>query len=124
MSIAYLAAWQGPVYEEDDPYGDEETNPELEAVMHLEEALIINERNFDVLKSAIFRYGAIETIYIFVVTICSQSVYCVKNAAMLTQRLCPVVSSIIRIYTRCSVIKITFAASVYQCAVRPHNTTV
>lgn len=61
MSIAYLAAWQGPVYEEDDPYGDEETNPELEAVMHLEEALIINERNFDVLKSAIFRYGAIET---------------------------------------------------------------
>lgn len=61
MSIAYLAAWQGPVYEIDDPYGDEVTNPNLKAVYHLEEALIINERNYEVLKSAIFRYGAIET---------------------------------------------------------------
>ncbi len=61
MSIAYLAAWQGPVYEKDDPYGDGVTNPELTAVKHLEEALVINERDFDILKSAIFRYGAIET---------------------------------------------------------------
>lgn len=61
MSIAYLAAWQGPVYEEDDPYGDEKSNTDLEAVKHLEEALIINEKDMDVLKSAIFRYGAIET---------------------------------------------------------------
>lgn len=61
MSIAYLAAWQGPVYEEDDPYGDGETNPELSAVKHLEEALVINSRDFDTLKSAIFRYGALET---------------------------------------------------------------
>ena len=61
MSIAYLAAWQGPVYEEDDPYGDGISDPELKAVKHLEEALVINERDFDVLKSAIFRYGAIET---------------------------------------------------------------
>lgn len=61
MSIAYLAAWQGPVYEKDDPYGDGETNPDLKAVKHLEEALVINDRDFDVLKSAIFRYGAIET---------------------------------------------------------------
>lgn len=61
MSIAYLAAWQGPVYEEDDPYGDEETNPNLKSVKHLEEALIINEKDMNVLKSAIFRYGAIET---------------------------------------------------------------
>ena len=22
MGMAYLAAWQGPVYEKDDPYGD------------------------------------------------------------------------------------------------------
>lgn len=61
MSIAYLAAWQGPVYEKDDPYGDGVTNPELTAVKHLEEALVINERDFEILKSAIFRYGAIET---------------------------------------------------------------
>ena len=61
MSIAYMAAWQGPVYEEDDPYGDGETDSTLEAVKHLEEALIINDKNIDVLKSAIFRYGAVET---------------------------------------------------------------
>ncbi len=61
MSIAYLAAWQGPVYEIDDPYGDEKTDSTLNSVYHLEEALIINERNYDTLKSAIFRYGAIET---------------------------------------------------------------
>ncbi len=61
MSIAYLAAWQGPVYEVDDPYGDGMSNPNLEAVLHLEEALVINDRDFEIIKSAIFRYGAIET---------------------------------------------------------------
>lgn len=61
MSIAYLAAWQGPVYEADDPYGDGVSDSSLKAVKHLEEALVINDRDFDVLKSAIFRYGAIET---------------------------------------------------------------
>ncbi len=61
MSIAYLAAWQGPVYEADDPYGDEESNPDLEPVIHLEEALVINDKDYEVIKSAIFRYGAIET---------------------------------------------------------------
>ena len=61
MSIAYLAAWQGPVYETDDPYGDGKTNPTLKPVKHLEEALVINDRDFDTLKSAIFRYGALET---------------------------------------------------------------
>jgi len=61
MSIAYLAAWQGPVLEKDDPYGDGVTNGDLQAVKHLEEALVINEKDFDIIKSAIFRYGAIET---------------------------------------------------------------
>ena len=61
MSIAYLAAWQGPVYEEDDPYGDGETDSSLKAVKHLEEALIINDKDMDILKSAIFRYGGVET---------------------------------------------------------------
>lgn len=61
MSIAYLAAWQGPVYEADDPYGDEESNPDLKSVIHLEEALVINDKDYEIIKSAIFRYGAIET---------------------------------------------------------------
>lgn len=61
MSIAYLAAWQGPVYEKDDPYGDGVTNSNLKAVKHLEEALVLNERDIETIKSAIYRYGAIET---------------------------------------------------------------
>lgn len=61
MSIAYLAAWQGPVLEEDDPYGDGMSDPNLTAEKHLEEALIINGRDDETIKSAIFRYGAIET---------------------------------------------------------------
>ena len=58
MSIAYLAAWQGPVYEEDDPY-DGETVDGIPAVKHLEEAIVINERDDEILKSAIYRYGGI-----------------------------------------------------------------
>ena len=44
MAIAYLASWQGPVYESDDPYGDGETDETLEARKHLEEAFISTER--------------------------------------------------------------------------------
>jgi C1A family cysteine protease len=61
MSIAYLAAWQGPVYEADDPYGDGKTDSNLSAVKHLQEAIVINERNDDTIKGAIFRYGGVET---------------------------------------------------------------
>lgn len=61
MSIAYLAAWQGPVYEEDDPYGDGKTDSSLKAVRHLEEAIVMNERNDETIKGAIYRYGGVET---------------------------------------------------------------
>lgn len=61
MSIAYMAAWQGPVYEEQDPYGDGETVEGLSAVKHLEEAIVINQRDDEIIKSAIFRYGGVET---------------------------------------------------------------
>ena len=82
MSIAYLAAWQGPVYEKDDPYGDEVSNENLEAVKHLEEALIINEKDMEVLKSAIFRYGAVETsVYTQMEYVDSESPYYSKENA-------------------------------------------
>lgn len=82
MSIAYLAAWQGPVYEVDDPYGDEVSNENLQAVKHLEEALIINEKDMEVLKSAIFRYGAVETsVYTQMEYVDSESPYYSKENA-------------------------------------------
>ena len=61
MSISYLASWKGPVMDKDDPYGDSKTNPYLHAVKHLEEAIIIEDRNDEVIKSAIFKYGGVET---------------------------------------------------------------
>ncbi len=61
MAIAYLASWQGPVYESDDPYGDGETDETLEARKHLEEALIIAPKNYTAIKEAIYKYGAVET---------------------------------------------------------------
>ncbi|MBO5508922.1 MAG: hypothetical protein J5962_00535 [Lachnospiraceae bacterium] len=61
MSIAYMAAWQGPVYESDDPYGDGMSNPNLTAVKHLEEAIVIKDRDLETIKSAVFRYGGAET---------------------------------------------------------------
>ena len=43
MAMAYLAAWQGPVREEDDPYGDGDTDPSLTAVKHVQDMQIIDE---------------------------------------------------------------------------------
>ena len=61
MSIAYMAAWKGPVFDKDDPYGDRKTNPDLKAVKHLEEAIIIEKRDDEKIKGAIYKYGGVET---------------------------------------------------------------
>ncbi len=61
ISIAYLASWQGPVLEKDDPYGDGKTNSNLQAVKHLEEAIILKKKDFYAIKNSVFRYGAVET---------------------------------------------------------------
>lgn len=80
MSIAYMAAWQGPVYEEDDPYGDGMSNPNLEAVKHLEEAIIIKDRDIQTIKSAVFRYGGAETsMYMQLAYVDSVSAYYSKD---------------------------------------------
>lgn len=62
MSIAYMAAWQGPVYEQDDPYGDNKTVNGLQAVKHLEEAQIISNKDYDAVKSTVYKYGGVETV--------------------------------------------------------------
>ena len=61
MSIAYLASWKGPVLEKDDPYGDDETNPKLKSVKHLQEAQIIEDKDLNAVKEAVYRKGAVET---------------------------------------------------------------
>ncbi len=61
MGMAYLAAWQGPVYEEDDPYGDDETDETLTAVAHVQEMRIIDGKDYESIKTAVFKYGGVQT---------------------------------------------------------------
>ncbi len=61
MSMAYLAAWQGPVYEKDDPYGDGLTDAKLTAVKHVQEMRIIAAKDISAIKEAVFKYGGVQT---------------------------------------------------------------
>ncbi len=61
MGMAYLAAWQGPVYEEDDPYGDGKTEGTLKAVKHVQEMRIIASKDLSAIKKAVFQYGGVQT---------------------------------------------------------------
>lgn len=61
MAMAYLAAWQGPVYEADDPYGDGESDAALEAVRHVQDMQIIEAKDLDGIKKAVFQYGGVES---------------------------------------------------------------
>lgn len=76
MSLAYLAAWQGPVLEEDDPYGDGESPDNLSAVKHVQEVQIIEAKNFDKIKEMVYKYGAVQTsLYTSLKNSHSRSVY-------------------------------------------------
>lgn len=61
MGMAYLTAWQGPVLEKDDPYGDG-TSPEgLSPVKHVQEIQLIERKDFEEIKEAVFQYGGVQT---------------------------------------------------------------
>ncbi len=61
MAMAYLAAWQGPVYEVDDPYGDGKTDASLQPVCHVQDMQIIEPKNLESIKEAVFKYGGVES---------------------------------------------------------------
>lgn len=61
MVMAYLTAWQGPVLEEDDPYGDQFSPDDLSAVKHVQEIQIFKEKKYQKIKEAIYNYGAVQT---------------------------------------------------------------
>ncbi|MGN0291919.1 MAG: lectin like domain-containing protein [Lachnospiraceae bacterium] len=61
MGMAYLTAWQGPVYEADDPYGDGESPDGLEPVKHVQEIQVIEGKDFEKIKEAVFKYGGVQT---------------------------------------------------------------
>ena len=61
MGMAYLAAWQGPVYEADDPYGDGKTDGSLKPVKHVQEMRAIDGKDYEAIKEAVFKYGGVTT---------------------------------------------------------------
>ena len=61
MGMAYLASWKGPVLEKDDPYGDNKTNPDLTAVKHVQEMQVIDGKDYEKIKEAVFKYGGVQT---------------------------------------------------------------
>ena len=61
MGMAYLAAWQGPVYETDDPYGDNKTMEGLSPVKHVQEMRIIDGKDYEGIKNAVFKYGGVQS---------------------------------------------------------------
>lgn len=61
MSMAYLLAWQGPVLEEEDVYGDLWSPDGLEPAKHVQEVQIIKNKNLEKIKEAVFKNGAVQT---------------------------------------------------------------
>lgn len=64
MSMAYLAAWKGPVYEEDDPYGDGYSPDGLEPAFHVQEMQIIESKNLTVSRRRYFCMAEYRALYI------------------------------------------------------------
>lgn len=61
MAVAYLSGWKGPVTEDQDPYNDGLTNPDAPVVKHLQEALFLDDGNFETVKKMVYFYGAVES---------------------------------------------------------------
>ncbi|MDO4345688.1 MAG: lectin like domain-containing protein [Eubacteriales bacterium] len=76
MVMAYLAGWQGPVLEADDPYGDGISDPSLAPVKHVQEMQMIKDKDYEAIKQAVYRYGAVQSsIYMDLNNAFSSSVY-------------------------------------------------
>ena len=61
MALAYLTSWKGPVKELDDPYGDGVANDSLQSVVHLQEAVNIESKDYDSIKAAIYSQGGVQS---------------------------------------------------------------
>lgn len=61
MSMAYLLAWQGPVLESEDPYGDGYSPDGLSPCMHVQEIQILPPKDYEAIKRAVYRYGGVQS---------------------------------------------------------------
>lgn len=76
MTMAYLSGWQGPVTEEEDPYGDEVSPDGLTAAVHVQEMQLLSGADLDEIKLALYEYGAVQTsLYMSRATTSSEASY-------------------------------------------------
>lgn len=61
MSMAYLLAWQGPVLEEQDPYGDGYSPAGLSPACHVQEIQVLPEKDYEAVKRAVYLYGGVQS---------------------------------------------------------------
>ena len=61
MSMAYLLAWQGPVLEEEDPYGDGFSPEGLKPAKHVQEIRILEEKDYQRIKEAVYETGGVQS---------------------------------------------------------------
>lgn len=61
MSMAYLLAWQGPVLETDDIYGDNYSPPGLKPVKHVQGIELLPEKDYEAIKRAVYFYGGVQS---------------------------------------------------------------
>lgn len=60
MAMAYLSGWQGPVLEEEDPYGDGYSPEGLKPAVHVQEMQLLEDSSVEELKEAVHTYGAVQ----------------------------------------------------------------
>lgn len=61
MTMAYLSGWQGPVLEEEDPYGDGVSPEGLLPAVHVQEMQLLDGASEEEIKAAVLEYGAVQT---------------------------------------------------------------
>lgn len=76
MSMAYLLAWQGPVTEEQDPYGDGKSPEGLEPIKHVQEIQILPSKDYEKIKEAVYLHGGVQSsLYTSLKNYRSRSIY-------------------------------------------------
>lgn len=61
MAMAYLSGWQGPVLEEEDPYGDGVSPEGLDVRIHVQEMQLLEGMDQEEIKRMIYEYGPVQT---------------------------------------------------------------
>ncbi len=61
MSVAYMTGWQGPVFEEDDPYGDQMSPEGLLPVKHIQEVRMPGDKDYQAIKQTVYLHGGVES---------------------------------------------------------------